>query len=63
MKNKCEHGRDPLLCCACRYGDRAHIDHKEKSRDLVDEINMPIGYKLRGDDEEWTLSIHCRRAK
>lgn len=41
---KCKHGLD--FCCSCRYGEKSYLDHRERYRDLLHEINMPMGYKL-----------------
>ena len=43
---KCKHGADKDSCCKCRYGEKSHIDHKERAWDLVDDLRVPIGYKL-----------------
>ncbi len=41
---KCQHGRDSLFCCRCNYGQIRN--EREWPRDMVDDIEMPIGYKL-----------------
>jgi len=50
-ENKCKHGRDAFWCCACRYGERSYIT-PDRTRDLVDDLKTPDGYKLiRGINE------------
>lgn len=51
MKDKsiCKHGvnvETSLICCKCQYGEKSHLDHKERHYDLVDELNYSPGYKL-----------------
>lgn len=44
MNDKCPHGRSKLFCCECKYGRIRN--ERERPRDMVDDINMPVGYKL-----------------
>jgi hypothetical protein len=41
-----KNGKARLTPCSVRYGKASYLDHKERYRDLVTEINMPVGYKL-----------------
>ena len=56
MKNKillCPHGVPyNNFCCRCHYGSLLRKEHT-KEQDAVDDMNMPVGYKLweLGKDE------------
>lgn len=43
-QHKCPHNGNPNTCCKCNYGSLQR--KQEKSYDLVDELKMPVGYKL-----------------
>lgn len=45
---KCKHGRNiDDFCCGCEYGDITKgYAYTKRPYDLVDELNMNIGYKL-----------------
>ena len=47
---KCKHGRDPDLCCACRYGERSYLEYPERGGDSVDDMNKRINFKLKDGD-------------
>lgn len=46
--SKCPHGGNYDTCCRCKYGSLRRKE--ERAYDLVDELRMPIGYKLHA----WT---------
>lgn len=49
MGIKCRHGvSTDGFCCKCTYGENSHIEYNEQqNRDLVDDIHIGIGYKLK----------------
>ena len=52
---KCSHGRNSMFCCICSYGYLRQ--EQERPRDMVDDINMGVGYKLKAgfalQDKTW----------
>ena len=44
MKGECSHGRSRVFCCECNYGQIR--EEQDRPRDMVDDINMRVGYKL-----------------
>jgi len=44
---RCRHGRSLLFCCSCNYGEHSWYKEREYTNDLVDDLNKPVGRKLK----------------
>lgn len=46
-KCKCPHGKEiGKFCARCTYGNYGQMRSEEHIHDAVDDLKMPIGYKL-----------------
>lgn len=49
-EGKCKHNKVGF-CCSCEYGERSYLEyHEQRERDLVDDLKIQIGFKLKGKD-------------